>query len=331
MIAVARRALADSGIDSTDVRFAIPTVNGGLAGEVRMAAELSRRPGVVAVVGHQSSRPTLLAAPIYGDAGIPLVVPTATSRRLRDAGAHVFAMAPDDSVEGAFIVAFARERLGAAALTIAYTPDEFGLGVRAGVEVAAAARAMRIIDALPVSESACRDDQADPYALAARASLRRGVPQVVVVATSTTIAACVVRAFRAEQRTLRFIMADGAAASDEFQRIAGPAGDSAWFVAFWHQDVDSTRSQSFRSRFRELTGRDPSASEVVWYDALVLAALAARDSRGRPSRARDALAAIGGDRPAYPGLAGPIGFAPRRPLPLVMTQLVSGATRLVSR
>lgn len=328
VIAVARAHLADSGIDSTRLRFHVALSGNGLAGEVRRAAELARVPGVAVVVGHVGSRATLLAAPIYGDAGIPVVVPTATSRRLKAAGAHVFTMAPDDSLEGEFIVEFVRRRLAAASLSIVYAPDEYGLGVRAGVEAAAALRSMRVVDAIPVSVNDCRV-RADPYALAARASLRRGRPDVVIIATSSTIAACVVRAFRAEQPGIRVVMADGAAPTAAYLEVAGPAADSSFFAAFWHAELDAARSAAFRESFRALTGRAPQASEVVWYDALRLAADVALRANGRPARARELLARIGGAQPVH-GLAGPISFAPRRPLPLVMTVYARGVAAMVT-
>lgn len=329
VIAIARAHLADSGIDSTTLRFHVAASGNGLAGEVRRAAELARVPGVTVVVGHVGSRATLLAAPIYGDAGIPVVVPTATSRRLKTAGVHVFTMAPDDSLEGEFIVDFVRRSLGAASVTIVYAPDEYGLGVRAGVEAAGAQRAMRVVDAMPVSVNDCRSARADPYVLAARASLRRGRPDAVIIATSSTIAACVVRAFRAERPGIPVVMADGAAPTEVFLEVAGAAADSAFFAAFWHPDLDAARSAAFRVRFHELTGRAPQASEVVWYDALRLAADVALRANGRPARALELLARTGGAQP-FRGLAGTIGFRPRRPLPLVMTVRVGGVTALVT-
>jgi branched-chain amino acid transport system substrate-binding protein len=329
VIAVAQAHLADSGIDSTMLRFHVSVSGDGLAGEVRRAAELARVPGLAVVVGHVGSRGTLLAAPIYGDAGIPVVVPTGTSRRLRTAGAHVFTMAPDDSLEGEFIVDFVRRRLGAESVTVVYAPDEYGLGVRAGVEAAAALRSIRVVDAIPVSVNDCRGSRADPYALAARASLRRGRPAALIVATSSTIAGCVVRAFRAEQAGLRVVMADGAAPTQAFLDVAGSAADSSFFVAFWHSDLDSARSSAFRTRFRLLTGRAPEASEVVWYDALRLAADAALTAAGRPARARDYLARLGEAQPFH-GLAGTIAFTPRRSLPLVMTLHAGGVTAMVA-
>ena len=52
--------------------------------ETGQAERFASDPRVVAVVGHAGSKSTLLASPIYGAAGVPVIVPTATSRLLRD-------------------------------------------------------------------------------------------------------------------------------------------------------------------------------------------------------------------------------------------------------
>ena len=92
VVEVAREALAEAGLDSTRLRLYAPAGGTGLADQVQMAADLVTIPGIVGVVGHPGSRPSLLGAPIYAEAGIPLLVPIGTSRLLRDAGPWVFRM-----------------------------------------------------------------------------------------------------------------------------------------------------------------------------------------------------------------------------------------------
>src|SRR5207245_5907500 len=74
--------------------------------------------GRVGVVGHGSSRRSLVASSVYNEAGIPQITPTSTSRLLHAVGPWTFMLAPDDSAEGAFMAAFAAERLGARRVSI---------------------------------------------------------------------------------------------------------------------------------------------------------------------------------------------------------------------
>lgn len=326
VVELARAVLADSGVDSTRLRIVTMRSESGLAGEVRRAARLAREPGMVAVVGHVSSRATLLAAPIYGDARLPLFVPSATSRRLGDAGAHVFLMAPSDSMEGEFIVGFLRAAFAVQSVTVVYVSDEYGVGLRNGVAAAAGRTGIRVIDAVAVAAADCPSDAADPYMVAARASLRRGRPGAVVVATPSQAAGCVVRAFRELVPGVPIITGDGAEPNAGFRLRAEAAADGTHFVAFWHAAQDPARGGDFIERFRAVAGREPFASEVVWFDAIMLAAHVTRAAGGRPARALELAANLGGSEPAFEGVIAPIGFAAGRRLPLVVLRYRDGTT-----
>src|SRR2546427_12789968 len=65
----------------------------------------------VGVVGHGSSRGSLVASSVYNEAGIPQITPPSTSRLLHAVGPWAFMLAPDDSAEGAFMAALAGARL----------------------------------------------------------------------------------------------------------------------------------------------------------------------------------------------------------------------------
>jgi ABC-type branched-subunit amino acid transport system substrate-binding protein len=319
--------LADSGIDSTALRLAVGAVTDGLSGEVRRAAELAADPGMAVVVGHVGSRPSLLAAPVYGEAGLPMIVPMGTSRRLAQAGAHVFVMVPDDSVEGEFIAEFLADAHGARAVTIVYTSDEYGIGLRDGVADALARRGLRLVDAVPVGGTDCYQ-ALDPYILLARASLRRGTPDAVVVAAPSFVAGCMVAAFRSLLPGVAMVMGDGAEPNAGYVARAGRHADSAWFIAFWHPQVDTARSRDFVARFRAVAGREPLASEAVWYDAIMLAVRAVREHRHR-DRVQGYLAELGARRPAYEGVVGSIGFGAARRVPLVVLRYAGGATTVL--
>src|SRR5437899_8805507 len=60
--------------------------NSQAVAEVDWASRLAALPGIVGVVGPGGSREALESAPVYREAHVPLIVPTATSRLLRDAG-----------------------------------------------------------------------------------------------------------------------------------------------------------------------------------------------------------------------------------------------------
>jgi ABC-type branched-subunit amino acid transport system substrate-binding protein len=115
---------------------------------VAYASRLTQRADLAGVVFHQGSRESLLLAPMFREAQVPLLLTSATSRRLRETGPWTFMLAPDDSAEGAFIGSFAAARLGAHSATLFYVVDEYGTGLRDGVMSALRERGVAVLDAV---------------------------------------------------------------------------------------------------------------------------------------------------------------------------------------
>ena len=174
--------------------------------------------GRVGVVGHGSSRGSLVASSVYNEAGIPQTTPTSTSRLLHAVGPWTFMLAPDDSAEGAFMAAFAAERLGARRVSIFFVNDEYGAGLRDGVRAELQQRRVAVLDEVGFGTES-------DYAALVGASLRRGRPDVII--------------------------------------IAGRAADSIYVVAFWLPDAPDSLSRAFVERFRRIAGRVPQSSDAM--------------------------------------------------------------------
>jgi len=334
--------LAQSDLDSTrrpgDVRIVLGTgdtsgqvAREGLAGEVDHAMRIARTAGVVGVVGHGGSRESLLAAPVYNEAGIPQIVPTGTSRLLRDAGPWTFPLAPNDSAEGEAIGRFAAERLGARSAVIFYVTDEYGVGLRSGAAAALRAHGVTVLDSVPVRDwGVCgpAEGPATTFPLV-DAALRRGAPDVLVIATRNATATCIVRrAWTLLPRT-QFIAGDGLSATDEYLAELGPAGQAFHAVVFWHRDLPDERSRSFAARFRAAFGSDPNAGDAMFYDGIMALAAAVREVGPNRPRIREYLAGLGTRRPALPGVTGPVSFAADRPFTFTVIRPRDGRFVLV--
>ncbi len=284
------------------------------ASDVAYAQAAIAAAGVVAVVGHPSSRGSLLAAPIYGEAALPFVVPTATSRRLRDAGPWTFQLAPDDEAEGTFIAGFALDSLAARTVTLFYlVADEYGIGLRDGIVRALAARGV-----VPADEAGILEDS--DFERRVAASLRRRTPDAVVIAARTPEAVAIARAIRARLPRLPLILADGVD-NGSFVRAAGRRLGPVDAVAWWRPDRADSASRAFVSRFERVAGRAPRQQEAMYYDALMVAAQAVQAVGARRDAVRRYLSELGVSRSAYRGITGPISFARSRPANLIMLRL----------
>jgi len=296
----------------------------GDAADVGFAEAAIAVPGVVAVVGHPSSRASLLAAPIYGEAGVPFIVPTATSRRLRDAGPWTFQLAPDDEAEGAFIAGFALDSLRARGISIFYlVADEYGIGLRDGIARALAARGVAPADEVGILEDSDLERRV-------AASLRRRTPDAVVIAARTPEAVKITLAIRQRLAGVPLILADGIE-HDAFVRAVASRLGPVDAVAWWRSDNADSTSRSFVQRFERAAGRPPRPQEAMYYDALMVAAQAVHTVGSRRDAVRRYLSELGVSRPPYRGVTGPVSFARNRPTNLVMVHLGSGAAVAAAR
>ena len=308
-----------------------------LPSEVDRAIRFAKNPSVVAVVGPRGSREALQTAPVYREARLANVIPTATSSRLRDLGPLSFLLAPNDSIQGEFISRFVAEQLHARTAAIVYLPDEYGVGLAAGSATALAKRGVAVTTRMPVRPmQACQPRVAhNDYDDVVTDVLAYGIPDVVVLATRALETACIARSVRERSpstryASTRFVAGDGALVDPTFVELAGPAADSIYMVAFWHRERDDSLSRAFATSFRARVGREPRHDDAMFYDAVMVVAQAIRE--GGPTR--DAVATylteLGQSRPAYRGVTGPIAFTPDAARPLLMTRLKGGHPEPVS-
>ncbi len=304
--------------------MAVRSLPGGYAGEIAFAESMAALPGVVAAVGPQSSRATLLVAPIYTERGIPLLVPTATSDAVRALGPWVFQLAPANSEEGAFLATFAVRHLSARRITIFYLrADEYGLSLRQGV-LAALGR----LGIAPADEVGVIEETDIPRRVSA--SVRRVRPDVVIIAARGSQAAGIARAFHQSVPQARIVVGDGAPLGSGFVAEAGPAAAAVYGVAWWHPGLPDSASRAFATRYAQVAGAPASAADAMYYDAIMLAAQAVRDVGPHPAAIRRYLAELGTVRPPFHGVTGPISFAPQRPANLLTTRVEHGEVVVVT-
>ncbi len=296
----------------------------GYAADVDIAQSLVSRPDLAGVVGHLSSRSSLIVAPVYQDAGIPLIVPVGTSKRLRDVGPLVFSLAPDEEAEGEFITAFSVDGLGARRVTIFYLyGDEYGIGLRDGVVAGLARRQLA-----PVDQVGIQADSDFPNIVGA--SIKRTVPDVIVIAGRNIEAHGIASAVHRVLPGVPAVAGDGVILNAAYgKRLAGAAA-TFFAVAYWHPDLATDASRAFMARWRTGPGPAPTGSTIMFYDALKVLATAIRDM-GPDSRAvRQYLSELGVTRPAYPAVSGPASFARNRPTNLLMTRFEGDAVVIAS-
>jgi ABC-type branched-subunit amino acid transport system substrate-binding protein len=206
--------------------------------------------------------------------------------------------------------------------------DEYGMGLRDATAAALERRGVAVTDqvTLPHSTSCAADG---PVETVVGASLRRARAAVAVFAARTGETACAIRVLAARRPGMRFVAGDGTLGDSGLLALAGAAVDSLYLVAFWHADRDPDRSAAFRERFLRLSRREPHHGDALAYDAALVLAAAVRVAGPDGGAVRRYLASLGGERPPFDGLTGPVAFGAHARRPLVMTRVSRATGRTV--
>lgn len=300
---VAAAALpADTG--SGSIRIVGDWDSGGTesAVEIARAHRLVALPNMMGVVGHSSSRGTLVAAPIYADAGIPLVVPTATASRIWEVSPWIFPIAPTDSVEAAFLGQVTVDLLGGRRIAVYFSNSAYGAGLRGELQEWFDRRGLAPVDEVPFVNGT-------DFSTIVEASLARSRPDLAILIGRQPEVAHLASLIHERGPSIRLLAADGG--YDEpvaLAEQAGSAADSLYLTAFWVADTSDPVQRDFITRYRLETGREPTPFEAMRYDALIVLAQAIREVGPDRIRIRDWLASLGESRPPFHGVTGEITF-----------------------
>lgn len=289
---------------------------------VYRALEAVRSPEVVAAVGMPGSSEVMTTGPVYRDAGIPLVVPTANAPQLASLGPGVFLMAPRMDEEARFISDFVAGRLGAHTATVVYNPGAWGGALQAQLSVELWQRGVQVLGPLPVATIRC-SDSGPMLAKYVTAALELGRPDVVVLAD---YAQCLIDEFERQAPGLTFVSGDGLVMPDDVVQRRAQLDGRVYAVAFESPAARAgPAATAFRRLFEELNGSTPTWVDAAMFDAVMSVVATIREvGADRRAIARQ-LYALGRTRPPHAGITGPIVFMETRSERLTMESPTSRA------
>lgn len=300
------------------VRVVWAEVEGGDPADraVQVAVEYAANPAVVAVVGHSGSRTSLAAAPVYSEAGIPMVIPNATSDQLDDAGPWAFRLVPGNRAQGQFMADFASHRLGASRAITFYEPDDYGIGLRDGFREAFRALGGQVLDEVQVDDIAAYDLLVDQ-------ALLNGEPDVLILAARAPAAAGILARTAERGVSARVIAGDGVVDMDSVRAMAPAAVEDLFSVGFWHPSSPNPMSEEFLSSFLERYGEPPTYNDAMFYEGIVLLALAIQQVGPDRRAIREYLSSVGTPARPVSGLSGALSFVHGPSGNLIMVRVAS--------
>ena len=118
------------GVEGFEFELLIEDTQGGPEGGASVANLYVSDPDVVAIAGHTFSGSTAAAIPIYNEARLPMMSPSATRADLTEGDQDVFNRIPfTDDIQGQFAAEFLYNVLGVTKLAVMHDGDAYGQGV----------------------------------------------------------------------------------------------------------------------------------------------------------------------------------------------------------
>lgn len=261
--------------------------------------QLLRIPGLAVVVGPSASHTALAVAPAFNAAAIPEIIPTATSRHLDQVGPWTFRLVANDSVEADFLVHQIAARGSVRSVLVLFVNDAYGQGLRSALHDALDRAGLTVTGELSVSAGS-------DYDALFRSEFARRRPDVIIGAFRNTELAPTVKSLIRLGARLPVYVSDGAFGPAALREQVARLPFDVYGVTFWLPAPGDSSLEPFRARYRRITGQWPRPEDLLIHDALVLAAVAVRESHGDPREVRLWLQSLGATRPPYPGVAGAI-------------------------
>ena len=253
---------------------------------------------IIAVVGANTSNMTLVVAPLFHAAGIPVVSPIATHPAVTAVGDHVFRACFTDPFQGELMATFALDDLDARRAVILTKVDStYSLSLSEHFERSFSARGEVVWTGRYLA------DDSDFTALLE--AVRRIAPDVVFVPGHGGDAGLLLKTARALGIRAVFLGGDGWG-----KGVLGIAGAEAveggYYANHWHADVQAAQSREFVRRYTARYGETLiAASAALAYDAVHMIADAITRAGSFERRAvRNALALTAG----FEGVTGTITF-----------------------
>jgi branched-chain amino acid transport system substrate-binding protein len=272
--------------------------NAWAAPAIQAAERLVALPGIVAVVGNGNSAASLATSPLYNEHRVVQLSPHSTALLYSSAGPYSYRMVSPDDRQGRFLGERLTAEAGGRRVALLYVNDDYGRGLRRDVLRAIHPGAIHwAVDAPHIEGS---DSAAMERMITSLVETRAEI--LLWIGRDTELD----RALPGIRKALGGIPILGSDGVGHARQL-----DRRWvgvrFVELVDLDAGPT-IRAFRSRFRSRWGREPSAPEVLTYDAMKILIAAVADGARSGTDVRRYLDGLGHRLPAFPGIAGPVAF-----------------------
>ncbi len=291
----------DGGINGKKLELVVADSRGDAKESVLIAEKFVADPDVIAQIGDFSSSSTMAAAPVYEQAKMVQISPTASHQDWTKKGEFMFRVVATQGYEGPYNARWAVNDLKKKKIATIYINNDWGVDAnkyfvaesrKLGAEIAA--------------EEAFTPGEKDFNAIISK--LKRLEPDLIYLPTFyADFTAIMNQAERARFKPT--VLANSSLFSVKTLEMGGKAVEGTMIPVNYFSSDPRPAAQNFTKDYKALYGADPNQFAALAYDAagLLTAALKAVGTDSR-AKVREGLLGLKG----YEGATGPISYAEGR-------------------
>jgi len=291
----------DGGINGKKLELVVADSRGDAKESVLIAEKFVADPDIIAQIGDFSSSSTMAAAPVYEQAKMVQISPTASHQDWTKKGEFMFRVVATQGYEGPYNARWAVNDLKKKKIATIYINNDWGVDAnkyfvaesrKLGAEIAA--------------EEAFTPGEKDFNAIISK--LKRLEPDLVYMPTFyADFTAIMNQAERARFKPT--VLANSSLYSVKTLEMGGKAVEGTMIPVNYFSSDPRPAAQNFTKDYKALYGADPNQFAALAYDAagLLTAALKAVGTDSR-AKVREGLLGLKG----YEGATGPISYAAGR-------------------
>lgn len=249
---------------------------------VNIAQKLTTKDNVVAVVSGSYSGPTRVAAPIFQDAGIPMLSAYAIHPDVTKSGDFIFSQSFAGSVQGAAGAKVAVDMLGAKRIAIIAVDIDFGKELSESFTEYAEAHGAEIVSN---DKFAMADKEFAPVITKLKEEVK---PDMIYMANYYAQGAEVVRQAKKMGLDVPILGTEGID-SYQFLEIAGENAEGTIITTNMNRDSENEATQKFINDYTKEYGIIPDMVGASVYDSFQVLAKVISEVGTEPAAIRDAI------------------------------------------
>ena len=260
-----------------------------------VATKLANDPAVSVLVGHLCSSSTLATLPVYRDAKLSAISPSATNVNIGKMSPYYFRNVYKDDFQGLFLAKYVKTVKGYKKVAVFYEVNDYSMGLMLAFMKEAKKLGINIL-----GTEAYSSDTTDFKPQLTKFKMMK--PDAIFIPGYAPQGTLIISQARSlGMKNVAFFGADGL---DDDLLVNNPDAEGLFVTTPFLPDKAGPQAAGFVKAYRKKFGKDPNWFAANTYDAVGIAAQAIKAVGPNREKIRDYLASINSKDKAYDGVAG---------------------------